>query len=64
MINTAMDSDAGGSDTVASTVSEAVAIAMAHHAELAADTHSQGSTIGDHLSLPGAPDVDSTILGG
>lgn len=64
MINTAMDSDAGGSDTVASSVDESVTIALAHNAELESDTHGPGSTVGDLISLPGAPDVDSTILGG
>jgi len=52
MIMTNMDADAGGSDTVGATPAEAVAMGMAHCAEMEADTHAQGSTVGD-LMAPG-----------
>jgi hypothetical protein len=47
--------DAGGRDTVASTVAGAVANAEARYREHQADTYGQGSTIGDALSLPEVP---------
>lgn len=62
-IETAMDNDAGGSDTIAATVEAAVSIGMAHVMELESDTHQQGSTVGDLLATPPPPDVDETVLG-
>ena len=62
MINTEMDADAGGSDTIAASVAESVAAALAHNAEMESDTHGQGTTVGDLVALPTSPDIDSTIL--
>lgn len=39
--------DAGSGDDIASSVDGAVAQAMARQAELASDTHGQGSALGD-----------------
>jgi len=50
------DADAGGRDDVASTVAGAVNAAEARYSEHEADTHAQGSVIGDLMQL--AP-VDS-----
>jgi hypothetical protein len=46
------DNDAGGRDIVSGTVDGAQAAAAARLAELQSDTHGQGSTIGDVLTLP------------
>jgi hypothetical protein len=46
------DNDPGGRDIVSGTVEGAQAAAAARLAEMEADTHGQGSTIGDVLSLP------------
>lgn len=46
------DPDPGGSDKTSGTVDGAVAAAMARQAELAADTHGQGSVIGDLMTMP------------
>jgi hypothetical protein len=46
------DADPGGRDPVAASVQEAVSNTEARYTELAADTHSAGSTIGDVLDLP------------
>jgi len=59
-----MAADAGGSDDIAATVAESVTAAMGRRAELESDTHGQGSTLGDVMSLPPAPDVDTTVLQG
>jgi hypothetical protein len=64
VINTNMDSDAGGNDTVAASPAEAVAMGMAHCAEMEMDTHGQGTTLGDLMAMPPAPTIDSTILDG
>lgn len=50
-----MASDAGNSDDHSGTVAGAVAQAMARQAELASDTHGQGTTIGDLVPLPPMP---------
>ena len=54
-VNVHADSDPGGSDKTSGTVAGAVAAAMARQAELASDTYSQGSQIGDSMSLPQNP---------
>ena len=64
MINTGMAADSGGSDTIAGTVAGSVAACEANMRELESDTMGQGSTIGDLVAMPPAPDVDSTILTG
>lgn len=48
------DDDAGGRDTVSSTVDGAKANALARAAEYEADTYSQGSVVGDLIVAPGA----------
>jgi hypothetical protein len=58
-----MAGDAGGSDDISASVAGSVAEAMARRDELESDTHGQGSTLGDVMTLPPAPDVDTTILG-
>lgn len=64
MIETGMDGDAGGSDMIGGSVAEAMAEAMANYGEKASDTLGAGSTIGDLVNLPGAPDVDTAVLQG
>lgn len=49
------DADAGGRDVVAGSVAEAVSNAKARYGELQGDTHGQGSTIGDVVTLPPSP---------
>jgi hypothetical protein len=51
-INTGMANDAGGSDCIASSPGEAVAMAMAQMAELAGDVEPGGSSAGDQIDLP------------
>lgn len=51
-----MDNDAGGSDTIASSVAESVALSTARLHEVASD-------IADSMTMPTSPDVDSTVLG-
>ena len=51
-IATAGAADAGGRDTVAGSVAQAMANAEARFGELQADTFGQGSTIGDSYDLP------------
>lgn len=46
------DADAGGRDDVSGTVAGAAASAEARYREMEADTHGQGSTIGDLMDLP------------
>lgn len=46
------DPDAGGTDDVSGTVAGAVHAAEARFAEHESDTHGQGSTIGDLMTLP------------
>lgn len=49
------DADAGGRDDVAGSVAGSVAAAEARYMEHESDTHAQGSTIGDLMTLPPAP---------
>jgi len=49
------DADAGGRDDVSGTVAGSVAAAEARFMEHEADTHGQGSTIGDIMTLPPSP---------
>jgi len=49
------DPDAGGRDDVSGTVAGAVAAAEARFMEHEADTHAQGSVIGDIMTLPPSP---------
>ena len=49
------DADAGGRDSVSGTVAGAVTAAEARYLELEGDTHAQGSTIGDIMTLPPSP---------
>jgi hypothetical protein len=51
-IYTGGDSDAGGRDSVAGTVAASIAASTARWQELQSDTFSQGSTVGDLISLP------------
>jgi hypothetical protein len=51
-ILTGGDDDPGGRDSTAGDAAGAVAAAMARREELASDTHGQGSTIGDVMTLP------------
>lgn len=51
-VYTGGDADAGGRDTVAGTVAEAVHNAEARFGELQSDTYGQGSMIGDAMDLP------------
>lgn len=46
------DADVGGTDTVAGDVAGAQANAEARYREHEGDTHAQGSTIGDLMTLP------------
>lgn len=50
------DNDPGGRDDVEATVAGAVAAAEARYLEYQADTFSQGSTIGDLMTLPTVPE--------
>lgn len=50
------DNDAGGRDDVSATVAGAVHAAEARYLEYEADTHAQGSTIGDLYTLPVVPE--------
>jgi hypothetical protein len=54
-IFTGGDADAGGRDTAAGSVDQAVANAEARFGELRGDTYGQGSTIGDLMSFPSSP---------
>jgi hypothetical protein len=49
------DADAGGRDSVAGSVAESVAAAVARYGELSADTYAQGSQIGDGITIPPVP---------
>jgi hypothetical protein len=49
------DADAGGRDTVAGDVAAAQSAAEARFREHESDTHGQGSTIGDIVTLPHSP---------
>jgi hypothetical protein len=49
------DADAGGRDTVAASVAQAVANAEARFGELRGDTYGMGSHIGDLISFPPSP---------
>jgi hypothetical protein len=51
-ILTGGDADPGGRDDVAGDVAAAQAAAEARYGEHQADTHAQGSTIGDVMDLP------------
>jgi hypothetical protein len=53
------DSDAGGRDDMSGTVAGAVANAEARFLEHEADTHAQGSMIGDAMTIP-LPPEDAT----
>jgi len=50
------DADAGGRDDMSGTVAGAVANAEARWHELAGDTYSQGSQIGDAMTVPPVPE--------
>jgi hypothetical protein len=54
-IFTGGDADAGGRDTAAGSVDQAVTNAEARFGELRGDTYGQGSTIGDVMSFPSSP---------
>jgi len=54
-IFTGGDADAGGRDTVAGTVAQAVANAEARFGELRGDTYGFGSHIGDLMTFPPSP---------
>jgi hypothetical protein len=54
----------GTDDTIAATVEAAKAAGMAHVMEIEQATHTAGDSIGDLMTLPPPPDVDSTVLGG
>jgi hypothetical protein len=49
------DADPGGRDIVSGTVAGAVAAAQARFGELAGDTYTQGSHVGDLMKLPPGP---------
>lgn len=53
------DPDAGGRDDVAGSVAESMANAEARFREHEADTHAQGSQIGDSMHLPPASTTGS-----
>lgn len=55
--------DAGTSATVSGSVEGAVTAAFERLTNLQAATFTAGSTMGDLLPLPEAPDKDSTLLG-
>jgi hypothetical protein len=54
--------DSSPDDNIAGTTAQAVSFALGEMAERESETHTQGSTFGDLMTMPPAPDVDSTIL--
>jgi hypothetical protein len=54
----------GTDDTIAATVEAAKAAGMAHVMEIEQSTHTAGDSIGDLMTLPPPPDVDSSVLEG
>jgi hypothetical protein len=56
--------DAGSADTIAATVEEARISGMAYVLEISQDTLTAGTSVGDLMPMPPAPDHDTSILGG
>jgi hypothetical protein len=54
--------DASPDDNIGSTTAQAVSFALGEMAEREAETHAQGSVLGDLMTMPPAPDIDTTIL--